>query len=99
MFTQAWRACGTAALALMLTACAPTIGQQVLRHLVIVELMERDQVPESYISIEDIRMVQEQALVRATVRGHGGRLGSVRTYRCELERAADRWVLRSVQAY
>jgi hypothetical protein len=95
--TNAWPVWRIVCLALMLTACSATSDQHVLRHLVIAELIERENVSESHIRIEDIHIESHRAIVRVVVRGHGGRLGSERTCRCELHREADRWVMRSAQ--
>lgn len=97
VFTRLWQVCQTVSLALLLVACRTDNGQQVLRHLVIAELMQKEHIPETYIRIEDVRVENRQAVVRVTIRGQGGRMGSVRTYHCELEREADRWVIRGVQ--
>lgn len=97
MFTRLWRVCQTVSLALLLVACQTDNGQQVLRHLVIAELMQKEHIPEAHIRIEEVRIENRQAIVRVTIRGQGGRMGSVRTYQCELEHEADRWVIRGVQ--
>jgi len=81
-----------------LTACSTSTDGQVLRHLVTAELIEREHVPETHIRVEDIRIERGQAFVRVAVRGQGGRLGIQRTYRCELEREENRWVIRSAEA-
>lgn len=90
-----WR---TVSLAILLTACSAKGDHQVLRHLVTAELIEREQVTESHVLIEEIRIEDQRAVVRVTVRGRGGRMGRVESYRCEFRREAGRWVLRSAQA-
>lgn len=98
MLTNAGPLWRTVCLALLLAGCSEQGDHPALRHLIAAELIEREPVSEDHIKIEEILIEDHRAMVRVMVRGRGGRLGSVRTYRCELHREAGHWVMRSAQA-
>jgi hypothetical protein len=79
--------------------CAGTVSdRQAVKHLVMAELIDREQVPESPISVRKVPIDgRQRATVRASVFGPAARFTAKREYRCELERESGRWVLRQVR--
>ncbi|MBK7928497.1 MAG: hypothetical protein IPJ98_13675 [Bryobacterales bacterium] len=67
-----WR---TGCLALLLAGCSAKGDHPALRHLIAAELIEREQVSENNIKIEEILIEDHRASVRVMVRGRGGPIG------------------------
>ena len=90
--------CCAAILTLVIAACSAP-DTDVVRHLVIAELIQRGSVSESQIAIHSIRFpAQDVATVQADILQTPAKsVDPARKFVCELRREGGRWRMESVQ--
>jgi hypothetical protein len=81
---------------LTLVSCAGN-QEQAVRHLVLAELIQREDLPENQIQIQAVHFVSgREAVVDAKVLGHGGRFDGWHKLRCTVELDSGRWSIMKV---
>jgi len=79
--------------ALALSSCGGA-DEQVIRHLVVAELIQSEKVPESFVEIQSVKVLNhDDSVVHAKVLEHGGRAGQWNAVECQLKKHEKRWAV------
>lgn len=86
------------ATALLLSSCGDA-DEQAIRHLVVAELIQRENVPESFVEIQSVTLLDSSdSVVHAKVLEHGGRAGQWNAMECCLRKSGERWSIAGCRA-